>query len=365
MSELWIKPALINLLNIFLLWFSLNQATASENNELDNEEILVLYNIINPNEETKFRINDLPCMTTEQGVYLCASHTLLTHISHYRLLKNIRLDSGKALENAGLWIGKNNLAAILIEKKLDSPQMLIYGDANAPWTGTKVVLRIPYGMSFKNFKSWVNKKGKPEWATLIEKYFKILASASNARNPMQICDGELTQKPHAIRISKINNSTTEVAAVESAEDLPPEEANEPEEKQTHEHPLSKAIRECNPSEIEKTIKRGVDLSELHSIKQLYNVTPTFLGAAAVSGCSSAIDILINYGADINELDNYGNTPLMEAIAFGEVTTVKKLLDLGADTTIHSAVTSRTALDIAKASNQKKILTLLEQHGDKE
>jgi ankyrin repeat domain-containing protein 17 len=70
--------------------------------------------------------------------------------------------------------------------------------------------------------------------------------------------------------------------------------------------------------------------------------------------------LINAGADVNDADNEGWTPLLRAVTARRPRIVQALLEKGADTKPEKG--GRTALGFARASNQTEIVRLLEEAG---
>ncbi|CAI2356713.1 unnamed protein product [Caenorhabditis sp. 36 PRJEB53466] len=79
------------------------------------------------------------------------------------------------------------------------------------------------------------------------------------------------------------------------------------------------------------VKQAVDAKNVHEI---YNGR-TAVQIAADYGQTAVIDYLISIGANIQEKDKYGITPLLSAVWEGHVDTVKLLLEHGADRTVHA------------------------------
>ena len=98
----------------------------------------------------------------------------------------------------------------------------------------------------------------------------------------------------------------------------------------------------------------IKLTSLHSVTCLGNIEHA--------------QLLLHYGAEINAVNSYGNTPLMTATLIGLPEMVQFLLEQGADHRLVNKL-GRTALDIARSSmdwgieeNVLKIINLLEEAG---
>jgi len=88
--------------------------------------------------------------------------------------------------------------------------------------------------------------------------------------------------------------------------------------------------------------------------------PLFL--AASEGRLNAVRYLLDHGADVNALDNTGNTALTEATYYGHVSVIKELLVRGAN--INFLAGAGTPLDIALSKNDDAVADLLKHYGAK-
>ncbi len=68
-------------------------------------------------------------------------------------------------------------------------------------------------------------------------------------------------------------------------------------------------------------------------------------------------LLIAAGADVNQANDDGLTPLMSAVGFDNTALVKLLLSAGADSKPHDK-SGRTALDFAKHNRSDEIIQML-------
>ncbi|EAY20883.1 hypothetical protein TVAG_437080 [Trichomonas vaginalis G3] len=81
---------------------------------------------------------------------------------------------------------------------------------------------------------------------------------------------------------------------------------------------------------------------------------TALHLAASQGCITAIDILVEMGADVNAVDANGRTPLIRACIFGRPEPVKALIDRDADKSIKDNE-GKTASDYATERDVRSAL----------
>lgn len=101
------------------------------------------------------------------------------------------------------------------------------------------------------------------------------------------------------------------------------------------------------------LKKGADVNEADEVGN----TPLFF--AAKIGDKRIVDLLVQHGANVNNTNEVGATPLMLAAKFGNIYTVKKLLEHGADPTIKNN-SGYTAHVFAKAYENHEIAKMLEE-----
>lgn len=94
-------------------------------------------------------------------------------------------------------------------------------------------------------------------------------------------------------------------------------------------PLMRAVMEKKPEGVRELLSQGVDMNiTFHSPKLRFHKIP-ILAVAALNGDVSTVQILLEYGADINGVDADGATPLMFAASFGHNAIVSLLLEKSA------------------------------------
>ncbi len=76
---------------------------------------------------------------------------------------------------------------------------------------------------------------------------------------------------------------------------------------------------------------------------------------------AVVHLLLEAGADVNTQNNYGDTPLMEAVRYADVDTVEKIILKGVDINAHNKK-GYTALMEAAVYNRFNIVNLLMRHG---
>lgn len=80
--------------------------------------------------------------------------------------------------------------------------------------------------------------------------------------------------------------------------------------------------------------------------------------AAARGDENVITRMLNYGADVDERNAAGRTPLAEASKSGELDTVKLLLDRGAEVNVYDTESGFTPLHLAAQQNHPAVIRRL-------
>jgi ankyrin repeat protein len=101
-----------------------------------------------------------------------------------------------------------------------------------------------------------------------------------------------------------------------------------------------------------------DDSDLEDDGKPYQTT---LHIAAEAGHESIVDMLLNSGSFIDELDSEENTPLHRATMNEKLGVVRKLLKYGADPNVTNAA-GRTPVHIAASTGSLEIIGALVRHG---
>ncbi|MDE1152710.1 MAG: ankyrin repeat domain-containing protein [Micavibrio sp.] len=104
--------------------------------------------------------------------------------------------------------------------------------------------------------------------------------------------------------------------------------------------LATAVQNNSLGAIETLLKDGADPNHIHNGKPVLHL-------AAGLGFDRALSMLLSAGADVHRLDNNNDSTLRAALAKGDLTCVKKLLEAGADT-CHSNHCTRDGRDIHDA-----------------
>jgi Ankyrin repeats (3 copies) len=97
------------------------------------------------------------------------------------------------------------------------------------------------------------------------------------------------------------------------------------------------------------------------ISQLVTKPSFALLHAAENGDLRTVRSLVGRGADVDQADGSGTTPLMAAAAAGRTTVVGVLADAGADLDLRDRL-GRTALDRALAAGQNGVVRVLVERG---
>ncbi|HJZ23529.1 MAG TPA: ankyrin repeat domain-containing protein [Candidatus Babeliales bacterium] len=102
------------------------------------------------------------------------------------------------------------------------------------------------------------------------------------------------------------------------------------------------------------------VEQYNELDRVNNEKCTLLHTASYLGLIKAVEVLLEFGADINEQDNDGYTPLHRATFKGNIDIVDLLLRKGADTDLKNNC-GATSLHIASSFKYTEIITLLCKH----
>jgi ankyrin repeat protein len=95
-----------------------------------------------------------------------------------------------------------------------------------------------------------------------------------------------------------------------------------------------------------------------------------LGLSVDGGAAAreVVRLLVEHGADINELDDWGRTPLMWAAQYADAETIALMIELGADVNrvseanMNGVRSDETALGLARKRKRDDVVALLLRHG---
>jgi len=121
--------------------------------------------------------------------------------------------------------------------------------------------------------------------------------------------------------------------------------------------LHDAARDGDIDQVQLLLSKGANVNE----KNRMGWTP--LHTAIQNRRQALIEPLIAKGADINATNNRGQTPLLAAVNIGQKDTVELLIAKGADVNVMAG--SDNALSLAKKRRNTEIVDLLLKHGAKE
>ena len=106
--------------------------------------------------------------------------------------------------------------------------------------------------------------------------------------------------------------------------------------------------------VQVLLEAGADANQANQ----FGITP--LWHAAQFGHLPIVAALLAAGANVNQANNWGFTPLTSAAQWGHLSTVQALLAAGADVSLKDT-SGKTALDWATDNHHQDIITLLQQH----
>lgn len=85
------------------------------------------------------------------------------------------------------------------------------------------------------------------------------------------------------------------------------------------------------------------------------------GASVEAGSEEAVELLLDYGADVDAKDKYGNTPLHDAAKYGNISICKLLLGYGADIDAANKW-GQTPMHVAAFERQEEVFDFLIRSG---
>jgi ankyrin repeat protein len=125
-------------------------------------------------------------------------------------------------------------------------------------------------------------------------------------------------------------------------------------------PLGFAAHFGKVEAVQVLLEYGADVNALSHSKVSFIPSNTALHAAIAGNKSTAvIEILIKNGADVNAIDSHEHTPIQAAAFEGNLDITRLLLDNGADLSRKAGFGS--AISIAEEKGHHKFIKILKQH----
>jgi len=127
-------------------------------------------------------------------------------------------------------------------------------------------------------------------------------------------------------------------------------------------PLMSAVDKGHSDVVELLLEKGAKADFIANNGKEGQVTALFL--AVKNGDIKIINILLDWGADINQQNDEGWTALMTAVVMARADLVKILIEKGADVNKEANLKGagkRTAMMLAKNKKRKEIIDLLEKN----
>jgi len=164
-----------------------------------------------------------------------------------------------------------------------------------------------------------------------------------------------TESPQRSAVTDARSANRPYPMDEGDETVPPRSRQS---EQTPSQLLHDAARDGDIDQVQLLISQGADVNE----KNRMGWTP--LHTAIRNRQQALIEPLIAKGADVNAKDNSGQTPLHAAVYIGQKDAVELLIAKGADVNIMGG-RGDNALSLAKKRGNTEIIDLLLKHGAKE
>jgi hypothetical protein len=127
--------------------------------------------------------------------------------------------------------------------------------------------------------------------------------------------------------------------------------------------LRQFMKNCevgNEAEVNAYLKRWPTFAEV----QWHNIEYSSLMLAAVNGHDKIVKTLLDAGCPIHTKSADGDTALFRALTYGQLSTVKLLLDEGADLTLRAPRSGKTALMAAVYSGNADLVNFLLEKGER-
>ena len=122
--------------------------------------------------------------------------------------------------------------------------------------------------------------------------------------------------------------------------------------------LTNAVKTKDIQKINELVSKGADINASDS----YGATPLIYAVA--HGQIEIVKLLIDKGAKVNAEDSLGEKPLFEAVSSNSTEIAKLLIDKGANVNSRATNTSETVLDIAEFNKNSDMVKLLKEAGAK-
>lgn len=128
---------------------------------------------------------------------------------------------------------------------------------------------------------------------------------------------------------------------------------------SYENPLSTAVWDEDEKAVENLIIKGADV---HAKEKSHdNITPLFL--AVDGGNRKIVEMLLNFGADVNALDDEGETPLMRLDDDADAELVRLLIKHGAKINVVDNNGNTALISAAEYADAKILQVLMESGAD--
>ena len=100
----------------------------------------------------------------------------------------------------------------------------------------------------------------------------------------------------------------------------------------NETPLHRSMTEGDPETVRLLLESGADPSAVDHVRRS-PLHYTSSGRNKFRNLNQIIDLLVEYGANVNHLDKWGRNALYLAIIYGPLSIINKLIDIGVDTRV--------------------------------